>query len=80
MNCTKKGRFGKIADAFQGTNATGVYSGVVASGNGNEADTTNLDNTFARGVQATDDEGVVSFDTNVPGHYTGRTNHIHVMV
>lgn len=32
-----------------------------------------------RGVQASDDNGVVSFNTLVPGHYTGRTNHIHIM-
>lgn len=60
-------------------NSTGVYSGVIASGNGNSNDSTNLDNTFLRGVQASDNVGVVTFDTLVPGHYTGRTSHIHVM-
>lgn len=30
-------------------------------------------------MQPSDDVGVVTFDTLVPGHYTGRTNHIHVM-
>lgn len=49
-------------------NSTGVYSGVVASGNGNNNDSTNLDATFLRGVQQSDESGVVSFDTLVPGH------------
>ena len=62
-------------------NSTGVYSGVSASGNGNSAsDTSNLDATFLRGVQPTDDDGVSQFQTLFPGHYTGRTTHIHVMV
>ncbi|KAH7125289.1 extracellular dioxygenase [Dendryphion nanum] len=60
-------------------NSTGVYSGVSASGNGNTDDTSNIDATFMRGVQKSDENGVVSFNTLVPGHYTGRTNHIHVM-
>ena len=51
----------------------------MASGNGDTSDEGNLDNTFMRGVQASDASGVVTFDTLVPGHYTGRTNHIHVM-
>ncbi|SPO00601.1 related to extracellular dioxygenase [Cephalotrichum gorgonifer] len=62
-------------------NSTGVYSGVVAQGNGvGTADPTNLDNTFLRGVQQTDEDGVATFDTLFPGHYTGRTTHIHVLV
>ncbi|KAF2256270.1 extracellular dioxygenase-like protein [Trematosphaeria pertusa] len=60
-------------------NSTGVYGGVVASGNGNSNVSDNLNATFLRGVQPSDDSGVVTFDTLVPGHYTGRTNHIHVM-
>ncbi|SPO07424.1 related to protocatechuate 3,4-dioxygenase beta subunit [Cephalotrichum gorgonifer] len=62
-------------------NATGVYSGVVAQGNGvGESDPSNLDNTFLRGVQPTDEDGVATFNTIFPGHYTGRTTHIHVLV
>jgi protocatechuate 3,4-dioxygenase beta subunit len=49
-------------------NSTGVYSGVTSQGNGNPADTTNLNSTAFRGVQATGDLGAVSFDTAVPGH------------
>ena len=60
-------------------NATGVYSGIVANGNGNSADTSNLDTTFLRGVQKTGDDGVVQFQTIFPGHYTSRATHIHGM-
>ncbi|KAK3317317.1 Intradiol ring-cleavage dioxygenase [Cercophora scortea] len=63
------------------TNATGVYSGVSASGNGNSAkDKSNLNATFLRGVQQTDSDGVVQFNSIFPGHYTGRTTHTHVLV
>ncbi|KAK0122542.1 hypothetical protein ONS96_009584 [Cadophora gregata f. sp. sojae] len=60
-------------------NSTGVYSGVVSSGNGDSSDTTNLDATFLRGLQPTDDEGVAQFMTLFPGHYTSRATHIHVL-
>ncbi|THV46977.1 hypothetical protein BGAL_0345g00120 [Botrytis galanthina] len=53
-------------------NSTGVYSGIVASTNGNA--------TFLRGLQPTDSEGVAQFQTLFPGHYTSRSNHIHVLV
>ena len=62
-------------------NSTGVYSGVVARGNGvGNADPSNLQNTFMRGLQPTDDDGVAQFTTLFPGHYTGRATHIHVLV
>ncbi|KAB2578167.1 putative extracellular dioxygenase protein [Lasiodiplodia theobromae] len=60
-------------------NATGVYAGVVGSGNGNEEDTANLNRTFLRGIAKTDEEGVASFKTVFPGHYSGRATHIHVV-
>ncbi|KAH8666048.1 extracellular dioxygenase-like protein [Tricladium varicosporioides] len=61
-------------------NSTGVYSGVVASGNGvGTLDPTNINNTFLRGLQPTDAEGVAQFNTLFPGHYTGRATHIHVL-
>lgn len=53
-------------------NSTGVYSGVVAKGNGNSEDESNWNTTAGRGIFATDDEGTVHFETNFPGHYTGR--------
>lgn len=54
-------------------NATGVYSGVSAEGQGG------LDSTFGRGAQISDNEGVTQFDTVFPGHYTGRVTHIHIL-
>ncbi|KAH8600042.1 Intradiol ring-cleavage dioxygenase, partial [Bisporella sp. PMI_857] len=60
-------------------NSTGVYSGIVASGNGDSSDTSNLDTTFLRGLQPTDSDGVASFSTLFPGHYTGRATHTHVI-
>ncbi|KAH7081251.1 Intradiol ring-cleavage dioxygenase [Paraphoma chrysanthemicola] len=53
-------------------NATGVYSGV-ESGQGG------LNSTFLRGVQETDNDGVVSFETIFPGHYEGRAVHTHLL-
>ena len=53
-------------------NATGVYSGV-ESGQGG------LNSTFLRGIQATDEDGVVAFETIFPGHYDGRATHTHVL-
>ncbi|XP_055350170.1 uncharacterized protein LOC129596821 [Paramacrobiotus metropolitanus] len=61
-------------------NASGVYGGIVASGNGNAADLSNLNTTYLRGLQSTNTDGVVQFVTNFPGHYPGRTNHIHTIV
>ncbi|KAF8851789.1 aromatic compound dioxygenase [Acephala macrosclerotiorum] len=60
-------------------NSTGVYSGIVASGNGDSSDTANINATFLRGLQPTDAEGVAQFTTLFPGHYTSRANHIHVL-
>jgi protocatechuate 3,4-dioxygenase beta subunit len=57
----------------------GVYSGVQASGNGDSSDASNLDATFLRGIQPSNDEGVVQFESIFPGHYTGRATHIHGM-
>jgi Dioxygenase len=53
-------------------NATGVYSGVVANGNGNSNDTSNLDATFLRGINLTNSAGVAHFQTIFPGHYLGK--------
>lgn len=64
---------------FWHCNSTGVYSGVSASGNGDMNDTSNLNNTFLRGIQQTDINGVVQFESVFPGHYTGRATHIHIM-
>lgn len=41
-------------------------------------DPSNKFNPALRGLQKTDASGVAQFTTLVPGHYTGRTTHIHV--
>ncbi|RLN93193.1 hypothetical protein BBJ28_00003013 [Nothophytophthora sp. Chile5] len=64
---------------FWHCNSTGVYSGIVASGNGDSSDTTNVDNTFLRGLTPTDEDGVASYTSLFPGHYTSRATHIHVL-
>jgi protocatechuate 3,4-dioxygenase beta subunit len=61
------------------TNATGVYSGVVASTNGVSSDTSILQNTFLRGVTPTDADGVAQMTSIFPGHYAGRTIHVHFL-
>lgn len=58
-------------------NATGVYSGVVADGNGNSNDESNSNTTFLRGIQSSGSDGVVQFESIFPGHYAGRAVHIH---
>ncbi|KAF1789030.1 Intradiol ring-cleavage dioxygenase, core [Phytophthora cactorum] len=49
---------------FWHCNATGVYSGIVASGNGDSSDTTNIDKTFLRGLTPTDEDGVASYTSS----------------
>ncbi|KAF7553863.1 hypothetical protein G7Z17_g3326 [Cylindrodendrum hubeiense] len=60
-------------------NSTGVYSGV-SSGGDYESAPENLNTTFMRGAVKTDEDGVAQFETLFPGHYTGRTTHIHVLL
>ncbi|KAJ7149294.1 Intradiol ring-cleavage dioxygenase [Mycena crocata] len=36
-------------------------------------------NTFHRGIQVTDKDGVAQYLTTFPGHYTGRATHIHIL-
>jgi intradiol ring-cleaving dioxygenase-like protein len=52
--------------------AGGLYS--------EEAPLGTADQTFLRGIQRTDGNGVATFRTIYPGWYTGRTVHIHVKV
>ncbi|KAG5789464.1 hypothetical protein H9Q69_011466 [Fusarium xylarioides] len=58
-------------------NSTGIYSGVVDEVVSKASD---LDTTFFRGIQPTDELGVVSFDTKFPGHYPLRATHVNVLV
>jgi len=52
--------------------AAGVYS--------DESVENTSGQTFLRGYQITDSNGAVTFKTVVPGWYSGRTIHIHVMI
>ena len=52
--------------------ATGVYSDESAEGT--------VGQTWLRGVQLTDANGLAEFETIYPGHYVGRATHIHVKV
>jgi len=56
--------------------AEGLYSGYANQTGG--IDTTGQ--TFMRGTQFTDDDGLVTFATVYPGWYRGRTTHIHFKV
>jgi protocatechuate 3,4-dioxygenase beta subunit len=53
-------------------NAHGIYSDIASE------DTTGQ--TYLRGVQFTDKHGQVTFQTVYPGHYQGRTTHIHARI
>lgn len=55
----------------------GDYSAFV---DGSGGDDEGPGTTFLRGVQTANDEGIVEFDTNYPGWYTGRAVHIHIKV
>lgn len=52
--------------------ALGVYSGEPSEGSESE--------TYLRGVQLTDRDGLAEFATIYPGQYPGRTTHIHIKV
>jgi protocatechuate 3,4-dioxygenase beta subunit len=52
--------------------ALGVYSGEPSEGSEGE--------TYLRGIQLTDENGLAEFATIYPGQYPGRTTHIHVKV
>ncbi len=52
--------------------AAGIYSGYSAQGTAGQ--------TFLRGIQTSDADGIVEFQTIYPGWYRGRTTHIHFKV
>lgn len=56
------------------TDHLGVYSGF------DQADVDTEGETFMRGIQTTDANGVVTFDTVYPGWYEGRATHIHYQI
>jgi protocatechuate 3,4-dioxygenase beta subunit len=64
--------------------ATGLYSGFESAstggGPGGGGDGPTDDETYLRGAQATNEDGIVQFRTIYPGWYRGRTVHIHAKV
>ncbi len=62
----------------------GYYSGIEGNNPGPDATQEEIeaaaDLSFLRGVQITDENGAVEFQTIYPGWYTGRTIHIHMKV
>lgn len=72
-----------IADAkvkIWHTQKTGSYSGDTPNPQMCVTDAEGLTKHYFRGVQTTDDDGVVYFDSCFPGWYRGRTPHIHFQV
>ncbi len=64
--------------------ARGYYSGISANDPGSDSAAEEVaaaaESMFLRGVQITDADGSVTFDTIYPGWYQGRTVHIHMKV
>ena len=58
--------------------ASGVYSGYAGQGDDRTTDTTG--ETFMRGTQFADDNGIAEFETVYPSWYRGRTTHVHFKV
>jgi protocatechuate 3,4-dioxygenase beta subunit len=60
--------------------AGGLYSGFESASMGGPGGGRSDDETYLRGAQATNAEGIAQFTTVYPGWYPGRTAHIHVKV
>lgn len=60
--------------------AQGVYSGFEAASQGGPGGGRSDDETYLRGAQVTNADGIVEFTTVYPGRYPGRTTHIHTKV
>lgn len=58
--------------------ATGVYSGYANQGDDRSVDTTGQ--TYLRGTQFADANGIVEFESIYPSWYGGRTTHVHFKV
>ncbi|KAE9360899.1 hypothetical protein PF008_g1563 [Phytophthora fragariae] len=54
-----------------------MYIHVQVIDHGNSNDQTNLNTNFLRGVVPTDEDGVAQMLSIFPGHYAGRTTHMH---
>ncbi|KAK7409659.1 hypothetical protein QQX98_008174 [Neonectria punicea] len=84
----------ETCDPLEGTaltiwncNATGSYSSFTGidpdtsellDGYSKKSDGTTDNETFLRGIQVTDSNGMIEFITKFPGYYVTRTTHIHV--
>ena len=64
-------------DSGMGTASAGVPAAAAAAG---QVTATTDDLTWLRGVQQTDEDGLVEFETIIPGWYAGRTPHVHLRV
>jgi protocatechuate 3,4-dioxygenase beta subunit len=60
--------------------ATGLYSGFESASTGGPGGGRTDEETYLRGAQATNEDGIVQFRTVYPGSYRGRTVHIHAKV
>src|SRR5437868_4900192 len=60
------------------TNASGIYSAETSQVCTNGGNTSSQN--YCRGVQATDSDGRVYFDSVFPGWYSSRTTHIHITI
>lgn len=60
--------------------AVGVYSGFESASMGGGGSGRTDDETYLRGAQVTNSDGIVQFVTIYPGWYRGRTTHIHAKV
>jgi protocatechuate 3,4-dioxygenase beta subunit len=62
--------------------ATGLYSGFESASTGGPGGGSGRtdEETYLRGAQATNSDGIVEFKTIYPGWYRGRTTHIHLKV
>ena len=60
-----------VADLWH-CHAVGAYSGFASEGTAGES--------WLRGIQVSDVNGIVCFETIFPGWYTGRTTHFHLKV
>lgn len=60
--------------------ASGLYSNYSGQGDDREHPTSTEGETFLRGTQMTNEDGIVNFISIYPGWYRGRTTHVHFKV
>jgi protocatechuate 3,4-dioxygenase beta subunit len=77
QSCTPIGN--AVVDIWH-CDAGGVYSGFESASRGGPGGGRTDDETYLRGAQVTNADGIVEFATIYPGWYRGRTTHIHLKV